>query len=50
MGPDGIKQLAQIERASADDAHSNSGNFDAGLGPTTLQGSHNHVERKKNDE
>jgi hypothetical protein len=47
MGKSGKRALEQIKAASSDDAHAKSGNFDAGLGPTTTQTSQQHVERQK---
>ncbi|MBA3397388.1 MAG: hypothetical protein H0T89_32480, partial [Deltaproteobacteria bacterium] len=47
MGPNGRKALERIEAAGKHDAHSKSGNFDAGLGPTTSQTAQQHVEREK---
>ena len=44
MGPAGVAQLARIERASDEDAHSKSGNFDAGLQSTAVQTSQQHTQ------
>ncbi len=45
MGADGAKDLAKIDQAWTDDAHSKGGNFAGGLGPTALQTAEQHVEK-----
>ncbi len=45
MGPRGAEQLAEIAQAWTDDAHAKGGNFVAGVAPTAVQGSQQHVEK-----
>ncbi|MBA3455860.1 MAG: hypothetical protein H0T42_22375 [Deltaproteobacteria bacterium] len=47
MGARGEKDLARIDQAWVDDAHPKSGNFAAGMAPTTVQGSQQHVEKAR---
>jgi hypothetical protein len=46
MGDEGKRSLDRIWATSPEDAHSKSGNFDAGLGPTATQTSQRHTERE----
>jgi hypothetical protein len=47
MGADGETDLKKIDVANEQDAHSKSGNFAGGLGPTATQSSQQHVERER---